>query len=78
MSCPRCPHCGHKGLTADDVLAELVPGQYVSGEAIARRLGCTRTNVNKHVQRLRRRGYLIVACGRRGTMLAGIPAEQAS
>jgi biotin operon repressor BirA-like protein len=71
-----CPHCAHKGITTADVLAELVPGEYVSGAAIARRLGCSRQGVNKHVQRLRGSGYRIVACGRRGTML--VPGEVAA
>jgi BirA family biotin operon repressor/biotin-[acetyl-CoA-carboxylase] ligase len=45
----------------------------VSGEELARRLGCSRAAVWKHVAALRRRGWRIEARQARGYVLAGVP-----
>jgi len=45
----------------------------LSGEELARRLGCSRTAVWKHVASLRRRGYVITAHHAQGYAIAGLP-----
>src|SRR5690242_647808 len=45
----------------------------LSGEEMARRLGCTRAAVQKHVDALRRRGYTIDARRAEGYRLVGAP-----
>ena len=49
------------GLQASEVLRELAPGQAVSGEALAARLGVTRAAVWKQVAALREMGLPIEA-----------------
>jgi len=48
-------------------------GEYVSGEELSRRLGLSRTAIWKHIKALRRDGYQISACTRRGYTLLCIP-----
>jgi BirA family biotin operon repressor/biotin-[acetyl-CoA-carboxylase] ligase len=48
-------------------------GRPVSGAELARRLGCSRTAVWKHVAALRRAGYAIPARRAAGYQLAGVP-----
>ena len=57
------------GDTSADVLDCLKTGEYVSGAAIAKALGISRTAVNKHIQNLRDLGWRIESVPRRGTML---------
>src|SRR5579875_1221437 len=45
----------------------------LSGEELARRLGCSRAAVWKHMARLRARGYAIAARHARGYVLAAVP-----
>jgi biotin operon repressor BirA-like protein len=60
--------------THDRILAWLRDaGGPLSGEELARRLGCTRAAVWKHVAGLRRQGYTIAARRAAGYALAGAP-----
>jgi BirA family biotin operon repressor/biotin-[acetyl-CoA-carboxylase] ligase len=60
--------------THDRILAWLRDaGGPLSGEELARRLGCTRAAVWKHVAALRRQGYTIAARRAAGYALAGAP-----
>jgi len=58
-----------KGITDAMVLAELVPGEWVSGALIARKLGVSRNAISKHAANLRRAGHVIDAAGRKGMRL---------
>jgi BirA family biotin operon repressor/biotin-[acetyl-CoA-carboxylase] ligase len=51
----------------------LVPGEWVSGEDIARRQGLSRAAVWKQIQALRKRGYRIASSTRRGYLLMDQP-----
>lgn len=48
-------------------------GQYISGQELADRLGLSRTAVWKHVERLRREGYVIEAKAKAGYRLVAAP-----
>jgi BirA family biotin operon repressor/biotin-[acetyl-CoA-carboxylase] ligase len=48
-------------------------GEYLSGAELAERLGVSRTTVWNHVEALRREGYVIEACTRRGYRLVSSP-----
>lgn len=50
------------------------PG-YVSGEALSKALGVSRTSVWKHVGELRKEGYNILSSPNNGYKLAGLPAK---
>lgn len=58
-----------------DILAALQrePGEFVSGESLARQFGLSRAAVWKHIDRLRRRGYDIEGSPRRGYRLVAAP-----
>ena len=58
-----------KGVTDAMVLAELVPGEWVSGALIARKFGVSRNAISKHAANLRRAGHVIDAAGRKGMRL---------
>jgi BirA family biotin operon repressor/biotin-[acetyl-CoA-carboxylase] ligase len=60
-------------LPAADALSFLVPGEWVSGEYIARRQGLSRAAVWKQIQALRKRGYRIASSTRRGYLLMDQP-----
>jgi len=60
-------------LPAADALSFLVPGEWVSGEDIARRQGISRAAVWKQIQALRKRGYRIASSTRRGYLLMDQP-----
>jgi BirA family biotin operon repressor/biotin-[acetyl-CoA-carboxylase] ligase len=60
-------------LPAADALSFLVPGEWVSGEDIARRQGLSRAAVWKQIQALRKRGYRIASSTRRGYLLMDQP-----
>jgi len=60
-------------LPAADALSLLVPGEWVSGEDMARRQGISRAAVWKQIQALRRRGYRIASSTRRGYLLMDQP-----
>lgn len=62
-------------LRAEDVLSSLQLGGYVSGEAIAARLGVSRSYVAKCVRELCDRGYVINGVPRRGLILESIPPD---
>lgn len=49
------------------------PGEYLSGEELARSLGLSRTAVWKHIDALRQQGYAVEAVPRLGYRLAAIP-----
>ena len=55
------------------LLALLSTSEFVSGEAIAERLGVSRAAVGKRVAELRKRGFAIAAAPRRGYRLDGVP-----
>lgn len=42
------------------------PGEFVSGETISNFLGCSRTTVWKHIEELRKSGYMLEAAPRKG------------
>ena len=60
-------------MPAADALSFLVPGEWVSGEDIARRQGLSRAAVWKQIQALRKRGYRIASSTRRGYLLMDQP-----
>ena len=60
-------------MPAADALSFLVPGEWVSGEYIARRQGLSRAAVWKQIQALRKRGYRIASSTRRGYLLMDQP-----
>ena len=60
-------------MPAADALSFLVPGEWVSGEDMARRLGISRAAVWKQIQALRLRGYKIASSTRRGYFLMEMP-----
>ena len=60
-------------MPAADALSFLVPGEWVSGEDMARRLGISRAAVWKQIQALRLRGYKIASSTRRGYLLTEKP-----
>jgi len=60
-------------LAAADALSWLVPGEWVSGEDMARRQGISRAAVWKQIQALRKRGYKIASSTRRGYLLMEKP-----
>ena len=60
-------------MPAADALSFLVPGEWVSGEDIARRQGLSRAAVWKQIQALRKRGYSIASSTRRGYLLMDQP-----
>ena len=60
-------------MPAADALSFLVPGEWVSGEDIARRQGISRAAVWKQIQALRKRGYRIASSTRRGYLLMDQP-----
>ncbi|MEF3301765.1 biotin--[acetyl-CoA-carboxylase] ligase [Paenibacillus sp. GYB003] len=49
------------------------PNEYISGEQLSEKLGCTRTAVWKHISALREQGYSFEAVPRRGYRLTGVP-----
>ncbi|HEY2749156.1 MAG TPA: biotin--[acetyl-CoA-carboxylase] ligase, partial [Polyangia bacterium] len=55
------------------LLSLLSAGEFVSGEAIAAALGISRAAVQKRVEGLKRRGFLVTAAPRRGYRLDGEP-----
>ena len=57
----------------DEVLARLLPGEPVSGEAISRELGVTRAAVWKQIESLRGMGFEIESRGKGGYILKGCP-----
>ena len=57
----------------DEVLSRLLPGEVVSGEALARELGVTRTAVWKQIENLRGLGFQIESSGRSGYRLLSCP-----
>ena len=60
-------------MPAADALSFLVPGEWVSGEDMARQQGISRAAVWKQIQALRRRGYRIASSTRRGYLLTEKP-----
>lgn len=52
---------------------ELHPNEYISGEQLSEKLGCSRTAVWKHISALRDQGYSFEAVPRRGYRLTGVP-----
>ena len=60
-------------MPAADALSWLVPGEWISGEDIARRQGVSRAAVWKQIQALRKRGYRIASSTRRGYLLMDPP-----
>ena len=60
-------------MPAADALSLLVPGEWVSGEDMARRQEISRAAVWKQIQALRRRGYKIASSTRRGYLLMDLP-----
>jgi BirA family biotin operon repressor/biotin-[acetyl-CoA-carboxylase] ligase len=57
-------------LSPEEVLSFLGPGEWVSGEEIASKLGISRAAVWKRIEGLRNKGYEIDACTRRGYRLS--------
>lgn len=57
----------------DGILARLLPGEAVSGEALARELGVTRAAVWKKIEALREEGFEIESAGRAGYRLLSCP-----
>ncbi|MDO9574493.1 MAG: biotin--[acetyl-CoA-carboxylase] ligase [Candidatus Contubernalis sp.] len=60
-----------KDKIADILIMNL--GKYVSGETLSRCLNISRTAVWKHIQQLRKEGYIILAAPRRGYCLSQRP-----
>ena len=63
-------------MTHDERLLALLhkrPDDYTSGAELAERLGVSRTTVWNHVEALRKEGYVIEACTRRGYRLVSAP-----
>lgn len=56
-------------------LLEESPEDYVSGEQLSQKLGCSRTAVWKHIQTLRRQGYTFDAVPRLGYRLVSKPSR---
>src|SRR5262245_6212265 len=66
--------CRWSSMSADEVIvARLHGGGWVSGEALARELGVSRSAVGKHVAALRERGFDIEARAHRGYRLRAMP-----
>ena len=65
------PHPTHDTKTALLQLLRAAPGQFVSGQALADRLGISRAAVHKAAQALQRQGWALEAVSRRGYRLAG-------
>lgn len=49
------------------------PGEFVSGESISNFLGCSRTTVWKHIEELRKSGYMLEAAPRKGYRIVHQP-----
>jgi BirA family biotin operon repressor/biotin-[acetyl-CoA-carboxylase] ligase len=56
--------------SSEEVMCLLGPGEWVSGEEIASRLGVSRAAIWKRIEGLRTKGYKIDACTRRGYRLS--------
>ncbi len=52
---------------------EQYPNQFHSGQALSRQLGCSRSAVWKHIQSLRKEGYVFEAVPHRGYKLQSVP-----
>ena len=57
----------------EEILNHLHQGEPVSGEELGRALGISRTAVWKHINELKRDGYVIDSVPRRGYRLISIP-----